>query len=148
MAEGLGNNFAFMQLNNSASQCCSYVRGTHAHSTGVQHHFVHLTYAIYRRIWRIQPQLEFCHLQAYIKNLAPALTAPRQDRPARGFTRQMAKELGHLVECVKLVNMDCFHAMVEGKMHPAMARKTKMDEAFYDQLTVGLWFLHQTLACM
>lgn len=77
-------------------------------------------------------------LQAYIKNLAPALTAPRRDPSARGFTKQMAKELGHLIECVKLVNMDCFHALIEGKVNPALARTVNMDEAFYNKLQVSL----------
>ena len=76
------------------------------------------------------------HVQAYIRNLAPALTSPRTDPSARGFTRQVAKELGHLIECVKLVNMDCFHAMIEGKMNPALARTVNLDAAFCEKLTV------------
>lgn len=77
-------------------------------------------------------------MQAYIKNLAPALTARRGDPSARGFTKQLAKEIGHLIECAKLVNMDCFHALIEGKIHPAMARTVNINEAFYDKLQVGV----------
>ena len=77
-------------------------------------------------------------LQSYIRTLGAAFASPRTDVQARMFTKQLAKELGHLIECVKLVNVDCFKAMIEGAMDPALAATVKLDQAFYENLTVGL----------
>ena len=108
----------------------------------IQTHIAAAHWLVYNIVIQTHTWLKSCALrmQAYVCAVGRLFAAAQNDAAQKQLLRQLSTEMGRLVECVKLVNVDCFKGLLEGQVDPEMAASVQMDRAFYERLTVG--FLH------